>query len=206
MIRVYEWSANPFVHFTQREIERLATDFRHRRANLRDDELVTGAELATRAFGADCVRFVESGMAWLDGLTLVIPADHPDLNFITIHESFHRVCIESAITFATSEESERAANAFAAAVLAPRKTVLHAYSMLGEKLRPLAKVFGLSQTSTVLRLAEVQRRPRAVVTKSGNVLAHSDRVRCLLADGAPGLKKTRLRGGIDEGRVAVRRG
>ena len=77
----------------------------------------------------------------------------------------------------------------------------------GERLR-------ISQTSTVLRLGEVRGDPRAVVTRTGHVFVRNQsptltRERAAaVAHGRPvrGVAKARLRGGIDEGRVALRVG
>jgi len=80
-------------------------------------------------------------------------------------------------------------------------------------LRPIAKTFGLSQTATQLRLAEVLGDERAVVTANhANVLVRgrgwgSVPVLRIAAGQArrPDVAKVTLRGGIDEGRVALRR-
>ncbi len=80
-------------------------------------------------------------------------------------------------------------------------------------IRPLAKVALLSQTAAQLRLGEVIGDERAVVTKSGHVLVRTQgaypwtTVHVVDASGYElrqlGLAKTKLRGGIDTGRVAL---
>jgi hypothetical protein len=73
----------------------------------------------------------------------------------------------------------------------------------------------LSQTATFLRLGEVLRDERAVVTRSGNVLVRTQGAfpwaSVPVVDVArgkrwPGLSRAHLRGGIDDGRVALRVG
>ena len=191
------------MRFTQGDVEKLAAEVRER-TTLEDDELVTGVEIAVRLYGRESIVMIRTGAARLDGERLLIPQDHPDINFAVMHEAFHRECIALGIRFASIKEQERAANSFAAAILAPPQTMRRAYAIIGEHIKQLALVFGISQTSTVLRLGEVNATERAVVTATGNVLARGGRVRKLLEGGGPGLVKVRLRGGIDEGRTAVR--
>lgn len=89
-----------------------------------------------------------------------------------------------------------------------------AYAFFGERPDVIAERLRISQTSTVLRLGEVRGEPRAVVTKTGHVFVRNQsptltRERAAaVAHGRPvrGVAKARLRGGIDEGRVALRVG
>lgn len=202
------------------ELEFLARDVR-RISGVQEDEFPYAAELAVRFIGHEravlfaprlvvpaCLRETEAGYQ------ILVRPDVLDINFHVAHELGH-VAVRVLTRKRLSEsDEERAANYFAAAVLAPPSAVARARRHYGERIRPLAKAFGLSQTSAVLRIAEVEQDDRAVVTKTGNVLLRSaGRVSWQsvpVVDFArgraqvPGLAKRSLRGGIDEGRVAVR--
>ncbi len=110
---------------------------------------------------------------------------------------------------------ERAANYVGAAILAPPRAVRAAHNQWGERrLKTMARAFAMSQTAMVLRLAEVLADERAVVTQDGgwylrtiggyawDQLALVDIVHPTYR--IKGLAKATLRGGIDEGRVALR--
>ena len=96
----------------------------------------------------------------------------------------------------------------------PSPLVRAAYELFGERHDVMAERLRISQTSTVLRLGEVRGDPRAVVTRTGHVFVRNQsptltRERAAaVAHGRPvrGVAKARLRGGIDEGRVALRVG
>lgn len=196
------------------ELERLAREVRSI-ARLDEDELLLAPEIAARILGNENVAFSPPDtVAHLAGCRILVPLGHPDLNFAVAHELAEWALARLAGFDGEHVERERAANYLGAAIVAPADTVRRAHAHFGEKLRTIARTFALSQTSTTLRLAEVQQEERAVVTKSGNVLVRTQG--CFpwadvpivdVARGAGrwrGLAKARLRGGIDEGRIALR--
>lgn len=149
------------------------------------------------------------------GYEIVLRLDAPDVRHRLLHESGHVALRKLAGVRLPRDEEERAANYLAAAVMAPRELLRRAHAHYGEDHAALAKTFGMSQTSIVLRLAEVGLGDeRAVVTKTGNVLLRTrgaiNWANIPVVDVAAGrqrwkgLVKARLRGGIDEGRVALR--
>ncbi len=197
----------------QLEFEILAGELRGL-ARLGDDDLELAPQIAARILGSGGVVFGAIGTsARLEGDQIVVPPDHPDLNFAVAHE-LAEWGLRELVRFKGSHiDKERAANSVGAALLAPRNTMLRAHAHYGERLRSIANTFALSQTGVVLRLAEVCGDERAVVTASGNVLVRTQGVFpwadvpvVSVARGARwrGLAKTSLRGGIDEGRVALR--
>lgn len=201
----------------ERDLEDLATEVR-RRASLDDDDLELAPVIVTRVLGPDALGIVPDlhGYGHLardsEGRYRIhIHPGKPDLNFTIAHELGHWALREIAGFRGSVVEEERAANYLGAAILAPPSTVRRAHDQWGEKVRTIAHAFGISQTAMVLRLAEVRRDERAVVTRSGNVLARGmlwERVPVFdIARSARqwrGLARAKLRGGIDEGRVALR--
>lgn len=201
------------------ELELLAREVR-RRAGLKDDELELATRIAARVLGPDAIAFdgAMKGAAYLrrtlDGYQIVVNPGARDVRFHVAHE-LGEWALRALARFDGSElQRERAANYLAAAILAPDSAVRRAHAAHGERIRALASQFGLSQTSVVLRLAEVNGDERAVVTRTGNVLIRTQGAfpwaRVPVVDVARGdarwarLAKSRLRGGIDEGRVALR--
>ncbi len=204
----------------QLELEVLATEVR-RRAGLADDDFELATRIAARLLGPDGVALDPEleGPAYLrpdedGGYQIVVRPDARDVRFHIAHELAEWALRTMANFRGTEVERERAANYIAAAILAPEAEVRRAHDAVGEKLPRLASHFGLSQTSMVLRLAEVRGDERAVVTKTGHVLLRTQgafpwaRVPVLsVARGKTHwcrLAKAHLRGGIDEGRVALR--
>lgn len=195
------------------DLERLAKEVR-KIAGLEDDELLLAPEIAGRVLGPNGVTFGATGtVARLAGGRIVVPLDHRDLNFAVAHELGEWALRDLALYRGGHVERERAANYLGAAIIAPAETMRRAHDWFGEKLHPLAKTFAISQTSAVLRLAEVRGDERAVVTKTGHVLLRTqgtfpwaDVPVVDVARGGRwrGLAKARLRGGIDEGRIALR--
>jgi hypothetical protein len=197
------------------ELELIAQELRAI-AELADDDIRHAPVIAARVLGERGVRLLPSGppIAYLDGETVLVSRDHPDMNFAVAHELGEWALKYLANFKGTHAERERAANYIAAAMLAPKPTVERAHRYYGERLRALAETFGVSKTSMTLRLAEVRRDERAVVTKNGHVLVRTQgtfpwaQIPVLdVARGESqwrGLAKTSLRGGIDEGRVALR--
>lgn len=196
----------------------LATAVR-RRAGLAHDAFVVVSDVAVAVVGegAIVVDPTLAGTAYLrrvvDRYEIVIRLDAPDLRFRLMHEVAHVAIRETGASLSPADE-ERFANYVAAAVIAPRELVKRAHAHYGERPRTMAKLFGLSQTAMVLRMAEVIGDERAVVTASGNVLMRTrgavdwsaiPTVKIARGEArSRALAKTRLRGGIDEGRVALR--
>jgi hypothetical protein len=202
----------------QLDLELLAKEVR-RRAGLGDDDLELATRIAARVLGPDAIALDPDllGAAYLrrtiDGWQIVVNPGARDVRFHVAHE-LGEWALRSLAQFSGSDvERERAANYIAAAILAPEAAVRRAHAAVGERLQVLASQFGLSQTSVVLRLAEVRGDERAIVTASGNVLIRAQGafpwatvpIVDLARHGTwAGLAKAELRGGIDEGRVAFR--
>ena len=202
----------------QLELELLAKEVR-RRAGLSDDDVELATRIAARVLGPDSIALDPTlrNSAYLrrtiDGWQIVVNPRGRDVRFHIMHE-LGEWALKSLARFSGSEtERERAANYLAAAILAPEAAVRRAHAALGERLRPISERFGLSQTAVVLRLAEVHGDERAVVTQTGNVMLRTQgafpwaTVPVIdIARGTrwAGLAKADLRGGIDEGRVALR--
>lgn len=211
----------------QGDVEEVASILRES-AGCGEDELPLAIEIAERLLGPGAVVYGASTLpARLIGNTIVIPEGHPDLNFAVAHECAEWALRELVHWDGGHADRERAANGIAAAMLAPPEALSRAYRHYGEAFRTLASVFGISQTAAVLRLAEVELESRAIVTCSGHVLARifresagatRDRSRLAREESQRlvaaarsdrairGLARTTLRGGIDEGRVALRVG
>lgn len=203
----------------QLELESIAREVR-RRAGLADDDVAVATRIAARLLGPGSVVADRelAGTAYLvrteHGFQIVVNPNGRDVRFSVAHEIGEWALRTIANFQGPDVERERAANYIAAAVLAPEGAVRRAHERRGERIRTLAREFGLSQTSMVLRLAEVQGDERAVVTRTGNVLLRTRGAFAWasvpvvdVARGAArwcGLAKSRLTGGIDEGRVALR--
>ena len=202
---------------TDVEIEALAIEIR-RAAGANDEAVVAVVDIVTHWMGEGAIVVVERmlGRAALirrhDRHAIALRKGAPDLRFAVAHELGHWVLRFIANLALEHAEEERAANTFAAALLAPPPLVRRAYEFFGENLGLAADKLHVSQTSLALRLGEVRGDPRAVVTRSGHVFtrnASTTLTRERAADAARGraprgLAKARLRGGIDEGRVALR--
>lgn len=216
------WSVHlVLVKGTQLELEFLAQEVR-RIAGLGDDENALATTIATRVLGTDGVALDPQlqGPAYLrrrvdGGYQIVVRPTTPDMRFALMHEMGHYAIREIAHVTLGAVDEERAANYLAAAILAPADTLRRAYVFYGEglrRLRPLAKAFGMSQTSMHLRLAEVLGDGRAIVTaNNNNILSRGATWITIpvlkLASGEtrrPDVQKATLHGGIDEGRIALR--
>lgn len=199
-------------------IEAVALEMR-RGAGFGDEERIYVSDVIAHWMGNDAIEVVDSmvGRAALVKVAgryrVMIKSNTFDARFTFAHEFGHWALeVHAGMRFESTVERERAANLFAAVLLAPRALVRRAYSFFGEKHETIAEKLHMSQTATVLRLGEVLGDPRAVVTRSGRTFVRNqshllDPVRALRAarGSTPrGLSKTRLRGGIDEGRVALR--
>lgn len=201
------------------ELEELAREVR-RRAGLADDELEYATLIAARLLGPQGIarnphlQVPAILRRTIDGWQIVVNPKGRDVRFSIAHELGEWALKTLAKFEGTNAERERAANYIAAAILAPDQLVRRAHATYGERIRSIASEFALSQTSMVLRLAEVRGDERAVVTKTGNILLRSqgtfawaDVPIIEVARGDArwrGLTKAKLVGGIDEGRVALR--
>lgn len=201
------------------ELESLAGEVR-RRAGLDDDELELATRIAARLLGQHAIALDRElhGPAYLrrtdTGFQIVVNPGARDVRFHVAHELGEWALRTIARFEGTEAQRERAANYLAAAILAPSTAVRRAHARVGERIGMLASTFGLSQTSVVLRLAEVRGDERAVVTRTGNVLLRTQGAFpwaevpivevARMGRGWRGLVPARLRGGIDEGRVAFR--
>lgn len=195
------------------EIERLAMHVR-RGAGYGDDEALDVEAAVLHWLGlpiATSPRMTVPGaLAMVDGRWQVqIQQRARDPLFVAAHELGHWSFRHVAMPFQSLAAEERAANLFAAILLAPRALVVRAFDHYGEAIGPIAEGIGISQTATVLRLGEVRGEDRAVVTRTEYAHVRGPRMtreRALDAarGNAPGLVTARLRGGIDEGRVAIR--
>lgn len=208
----------------QLELEGLAREVR-RRAGLGPEVFETAARIAVGVLGEDGLA-VDRDLpipAYLQetptGWQIVVNPGASDLRFHVAHELGEWALRELARFSGDHVARERAANYIAAAILAPEPAILAVHAELGERVRSIASRFQMSQTATVLRLAEVVGDERAVVTKTGNVLIRTrgvfpwadipvvDLARDKRWKGLArthGLERATLRGGIDEGRVALR--
>jgi len=207
------------VEGTQSELELLADEVR-RIAGLDDDDFVVATRLAARLLGPNAVALdtTQCNPAYLrvldDGYQIVINPASGDMRFHVAHEVAEWALRSIAKFDGPHVLREQAADRLAAAILAPRAAVRSAHATIGERIPKLAARFGISQTAIVLRLAEVHGDERAVVTRTGNVMIRTQGAFpwaevpvVSVARGEArwaGLAKAKLRGGIDEGRVALR--
>lgn len=192
-----------------------------RLAGLRPEEIVDAAEIAERLIGKECVVVVDrlacgARLRWTErGYRIELRDGVPDINFACAHEVAHWAL--RVLERYDGEHEERFANYVGAALLMPRSLVRSAARFYGRRLEavdPLASAVLVSKTSANLRLGEVLCDARAVVTRNGHVLrcdedafAEPDRIvvdRARRRRNTPGIIRAALRGGIDEGRVALR--
>lgn len=188
------------------------------RARVARTDVVSADTIARKAIGPVIYHPIVSTRAMLsvvDQRPRIIA--HPrarDLNFIVAHELGHYALRYVLAWSGPLAEEEELANRIGAAILAPRELLRGAFAWYGlGNVAPVAKLFGISQTATILRWAESEREEHAVVTVNRNVLVRSfggfawapPPVVSEWARGrAPkGLRKIRLTGSFDRGRVAL---
>lgn len=219
MLPIRDGASIPCLKGEQLELELLAKEVR-RRAGLADDDLELATRIAGRVLGPNSIALDPelAGTAYLrrtiDGWQIVVNPGARDIRFHVAHELGEWALRVLARFEGDDVTRERAANYIAGAILAPEASVRRAHAAMGERIRSLASQFQISQTSIVLRLGEVIGDERAVVTRTGNVLLRTqggfpwaDVPIVEVARGSArwrGLTKADLRGGIDEGRVALR--
>jgi hypothetical protein len=204
-----------------RQLEVFAERVR-REAGVGGEEVVDAAELATRLLGDGSVVIVDklacgARLRWTPtGYRIEIREGLADMNFACAHEVAHWAFRRYEHDCGPHEE--RMANYVGAALLFPRALVRSAVSFYGrglDALEPVADRLMLSKTAVNLRLGEVLKDERVVVTRTGHVLRSDEAafqepdkivVRVARDDRArTGLSKAPLFGGIDEGRVALHR-
>ena len=202
------------------ELERLAMDVRDR-AGLAQDEVELAPRIAIRLLGPQGIARVAdlSTTAYLvrldDGYRIVALAGAADLNWSIAHEIGHWALAEIAQFRGPPAEEETYASLLGTAILAPMGAVRAAHAAFGddENVARVASTFHVSQKSAWLRLGETLRDDRATINRGDRLrvrfgstypwetvgvdLARSKRP-------LPGLARTRLRGGIDSGCVALR--
>lgn len=190
-------------------------------AGVGPEEIVDAAELALRLIGPESIGIYDrlpSGARLrrgAKGYEIQLRDGLPDINFACAHELAHWALRE--IARYSGPDEERLANYVGAALLSPRALVRAGAIFYGRKLEavePLAEATWMSRTAANLRLGEVIGDGRVVVTKSGNVLRSSEasfarpdrdiRADARAAHETPGVARAHLRGGIDDGRVALR--
>jgi hypothetical protein len=210
-----------FLSPENKELESLARELR-RLAGLDGDQVVLAPRIVEGVLGVP-VRVAPTlstaaCLAHENGrFEILIREVTPDTNFDIAHELGHYALKE--IGRYVGPEEERYANQIAAILLAPQEVVRHACRAYGRSLRviaPLAQTVRISQTAAHFRLGEVLQDARVVLTqRHGNVLVRSvgktvDWTQVPIAEVArgktkwKGIVRAELRGGIDEGRVALR--
>lgn len=204
----------------QREIEALAIRLRAL-GGFADHEPLDASLLAPRLLGTPVLLVpdleVRACLALLkDGRRQVwVRRVYAETNFEIAHELGHYALMYLARY--NDGDDENLANRIAASLLAPPKLVRAARTLYGRQLQPigpLAEAAMISQTSAQLRLGEVLEDDRVIVTRTNRVLVRasgqlhraSGALVKLARDDAPirGLAKAVLRGGIDDGRIALR--
>lgn len=202
----------------EQSLEGLADDIR-RRAGVDPDGFVWTTKVAQKLLGDAAIALERELLAPVylrpvdDGWQIVLnpESDEP---------RFHVACALAQWALRTlmgctgsETQFDWASRYVAAAFLAPERVVRHSYERLGEDYRLIAKIFHVSQATIVLRIAELHGLERVVVVRSG--AAHIRTTGAFpwertplaaVAKGSvryPGIVRKRLRGGLDEGRVAL---
>lgn len=204
-----------------KELAALASELR-RLADLAEDAVALAPRIAVGVLGT-AIRIaptLESSACLAragSGYEIFIRSVGPDTNFDIAHELGHYAL--KVIARYTGPDEERFANQVAANVLAPRalvRDVVRAYGRGLRPIRPLARTVQISQTAAHFRLGEVLEDGRVVLTqRNHHVLVRStgasiDWTQVPITEVArgkrrwKGIARAELRGGIDEGRVALR--
>jgi hypothetical protein len=144
------------------------------------------------------------------GWLIAFRPNAPDLNFVIAHECGHLALRLAEIAVDDAQEEDRA-NRIAAALLAPKDALEVALKESGERLAPVARHFGMTQSSVALRVGCARDESAAVVAPThvhavGTLSAHPDReIRAMsLAKTLPAdMRLARLTGSYDKGRVAI---
>mgnify|MGYP000529385915 CR=1 FL=1 len=198
---------------TPDDLERIAADLR-RIARKAEDEIVSAKAMA-KAITGHAVEFVPrypatSALATVYGQRRVFArVGAKDENFNIAHELGHYGLEQLGYE---GPDEEAYASYIGAALIAPPKAVTAAYAHHGEKLRPLARLFTLTESSVWLRLAEVRRDDRVLIAPGSTELV---RVRGLAwpetpvilrwYDGRPPTGHAKKRLADDPKRVGIRR-
>lgn len=186
----------------------------YRAAGLELDEGVTPIWLAKRLLGPDAVVGVASLMQ-PGGGCLVRVHGQPRIyyrarlppalrDFVIGHELAHALLGERV-----GDEAEAACDAFAAAVIAPRRAYLAALRAYGVRFTKLARAFATTESLVALRLGEVTGEPVALLAPHSLRVRGSEcawpsepELRSVLPRSGPGLARARLRD--DPRRTAIR--
>jgi hypothetical protein len=198
---------------TPEEIEG-SVEATYRRAGLELDEPAHPVDIAEALLGEGCVRGVHAGalpgagsLARFQGRSWIffrssLPVVR--LPFVVAHEIGHFVL--------GAEAPEWACDAFAGALLAPRRAFMRATQELGADWSALSRRFGCTESWAALRWGEVIGEPLALVAPvtlrvRGEPYGWPEeptKLRALAAADRPGLRKARLRD--DPRRVVLRTG
>lgn len=182
-------------------------DAAYRAAGLDPDEAVSPIWLAKRLLGERNVVGVPALMHQLGGcLALVngaprifyrnrLPTELRD--FVVGHELGHALLRDRA---GEGVELERACDAFAAAIIAPRRAYLAALRVCGAQYPKLARAFATSESLVALRFGEVTGAPLALVAPRSVRVRGAEyswpsepAIRELAARPKPGLRKAQLK-------------
>jgi hypothetical protein len=198
-------------------VERLALEIRSL-ARVGETDVLSAETIARRLTGPVIYHPIVSTRGMLsivDSQPRIIANPRArDLNFVVAHELGHYALRYVLKWSGPIDEEEELANRIGPAIIAPQELLRRAFAWFGaEKIAPVAKLFRMTQTSTVLRRAEAEREERAIVTVNRNVIVRSyggyawaaAPVVSAWASGRPpkGLRKVRLTGAFDRGRVAL---
>lgn len=199
------------------EMERLAAEVR-RIARLQDGEVALAPRIALAVLGKGAIRRAsrlqsEACLTIIDGRYRIVMREiGRDSNFAIAHELGHWAL--RVLGNYGGPEEERAANFVGAAILAPPPPWAAARRYYpADGWDPIARTFGVSQTCAGLRAHDVEGIPIAILTVNGNEIVRGtddftwktvDIKAAALVARPRGLKKTELRGGIDEGRIIFR--
>lgn len=197
------------------DLEALAQDVRAR-ARVRAPEVIDAITIARRVLGAGRVHrvpgFSTTGMLVpVDGEYRIFVRRHAaDENFILAHELGHWALRQARYV---GPDEETFANHIGAAIIASPTALRAAYAHHGENLPAIARVFAATQSFVVLRLAEVRRDERALVSRDAVRIRTTGaftwpapyEVRRWKDERPPrGVQRAKLRGPYDAGRVAFR--
>ena len=164
------------------------------------------ASLIRRILGRDGLEFIDRSkmrtsvakLCKVNGAFRVYAAngtDDADLAFNLSHELAEWLYWNEA-----DNEKERACDALAAALVAPRPAFLRMLRVVGEDFGSLAHAFGSTPTSMAMRLGETTQRPVVVITRTHHFIRgrewrwqpEAELRRIAKAGGCPGIKSASL--------------
>ncbi len=121
---------------------------------------------AVQAVAPHALRRTYAALAVIDGQDRIfVREDCPpaDFGFLVFHELGHHEFTRQGVLFATPDEEERACDAFAGAMAAPKPAFEAALTWLDRDLRQISVKFGITESHALLRLGEVTGRPVGLV-------------------------------------------